>query len=70
VGTHQLNVDFKSNRAVVSLIKQGTPPSMNDYMAANVQFAVADNDQQREGAAEEKLRARAKQILLEAANSL
>jgi hypothetical protein len=66
----QLSVDYKQSRAMVSLFKQGPPTAPNDNMSISVNFAVADADQQREGAAEAALKARTKQILIEAANSL
>lgn len=66
----QLQVDLKQNRALVSLNKQGTPITPNDFESATVTFPVADNDQQREGMTEASLRQRAKQVLLDAANSL
>jgi len=67
---NQLAVDYKNNRATVSLNKQGAPTAPNDYMNVNVNFGVADADQQKEGAAEAALKARTKQILIDAANSL
>jgi hypothetical protein len=67
---NQLSVDFKQNRAIVNMNKQGTPTAPNDYLNVSVQFPVDDNDQQKEGTAEQALKARAKQILLDAANSL
>jgi hypothetical protein len=67
---NQLSVDFHNNRAMVSLTKQGPPTSPNEYLNINVNFGVSDNDQMKEGAAEAQLKARTKQILIEAANSL
>jgi hypothetical protein len=66
----QLQLDFKNNRAMVSLNKQGTPPAQTDWMNVNVNFGVEDADQRKEAETEQQLRARAKQALIEAANSL
>jgi hypothetical protein len=67
---NQLSVDYKGNRGTVTLTKQPDPATPNDYQAVNVNFGVADDDQQKEGNAEAHLKARAKQILIDAANSL
>ena len=61
-----LNEDLKQNRASVSLNNQAG----NDWLSVSVNFPVADADKQTEGDAEKRLRARTKQILLDAANSL
>jgi hypothetical protein len=67
---NQLNVDFHNNRAVVSLNQSGPPTAPNDYMNIMVNFGVADADQRKEVDTEQALKARAKQLLLDAANSL
>ncbi len=68
---NQLMVDFHGNRATVSLAKMdATPAAPNDYSNVSVNFPVSDNDQLKEGAAEAQLKARTKQLLLDAANSL
>jgi hypothetical protein len=67
---NQLMIDFHGNRATVSLAQQGTPTAPNDYSNVSVNFPVTDDDKRQEGAAETALRARTKQLLLDAANSL
>jgi hypothetical protein len=67
---NQLMIDFHGNRATVSLVQQGTPTAPNDYSSVSVNFPVTDDDKQKEGAAEAALKARTKQLLIDASNSL
>lgn len=62
----QLQVDFTQNRAMVSLQNQ----EGNDWLNVVANFPRKDADQQTEGDAEAKLKAQAKKLLLDAANSL
>lgn len=62
----QLEDDFKQNRGMVGLNQQ----EGNSWINVNVNFPVTDADRQTEGDQEARLKARAKQLLLDASNSL
>jgi hypothetical protein len=70
LGNKSTELDFHNNRAVVSLSQPGPPAAPNDYINIMINFGVADADQRKEADTEQALKARAKQLLLDAANSL
>ena len=67
---NNMNVDIKQNTVQVGLSRQQEPARPNDWVNINLNFKVPDDDKQTEGTMEERYRKVAKQLLLEAGNSL
>jgi hypothetical protein len=66
----QLQMDYEQKRALVTLTQQGIPQNLNGFLSATVNFPEPEDSHQQQSMTEDYLKARAKQILLDAANSL
>lgn len=66
----QLQMDYQQKRALVTLQEIGTAQNPNGYRSATVTFQEPENSNQPQSVTEEFLKARAKQILLDAASSI
>lgn len=66
----QLQMDYYKQTATVSVSKQGGLLSADDYATVTISFHMIDDPQERESSTEQRLKALAKKLILEAAHAL